>query len=389
MTIEEPMVHPYLRAWRDFDAARRPCILTGDEALTHAPTAFTIFGSCEEFEAGRAQDDDPRFHLGLLPQPFHGPIETARAYVLMLNPGFNPRDYHWDHRVLDFRSALLGQYRGGAPFLFLDERFRAHPGHRWWSSKVQLGKIAASLAEARGVSIVDATTLLGSQLAAVELFPYHSKKFDKGLVSGDFLRSVDLARRFVREFVLPRARDGQCALVVARGNWGWRIEEEPNVVVYGGVECRTGRIGPGTRGGDLILRMLSGLPLERARVSAPTALPSREAPQRPEPQLGATAVGPEMDFEDPRTTVTLLDELVDRFHMSDERFRQLHHARSYLNSVARHRAYCSTDAKRPSRFQAGGTNSRTARRLAFCLERLRAQTSWDDAIAAAVARLPP
>jgi len=36
--------------------------------------------------------------------------------------------------------------------------------------------------------------------------------------------------------------------------------------------------------------------------------------------------------------------LVERFTMNDERFRSLHHAKEYLNTVARHRAYCTTDS---------------------------------------------
>ena len=379
--------HRYVLAWRQFDATHSPYLLPGDEALTRSAGTYTSYESASQFEAARTDLKDARFHLGLLPQPFQGPIEDADAYILMLNPGFDPRDYAWDTGNAEFRAALINQYGGRAPFLFLDERFRAHPGHRWWWSQAQLGRIAAMLAAAKGLSLEDASRELAGRVAAIELMPYHSKSFDRGLLDGAALPSVQLARGFVQEHVLPRARAGRSALVVARGNWAWGLREEPNVVVYSGTEPVAARVGPGTRGGELLLRHL-GLS------SAPSSSgpPSRLAP--PGGTTGTPAAPPSSpaasstDFSDPATVVAILDELVARYRMDDRRFRKLHHAKAYDVTVAAHRAYCTTDPKRPASFRPGGTNAATTARLLACLEGLREGRGWEEAIAAAVAQVP-
>lgn len=93
----------------------------------------------------------------------------------------------------------------------------------------------------------------------------------------------------------------------------------------------------------------------------------------------------DIDFDDPRETVHLLDALVNDFQLNDERFRALHHARNYDASVHSMRQYCIGG---PARFQPGGTNSQTAKRLAICLDRLRRGETWEQAIAAALEAVP-
>jgi hypothetical protein len=99
----------------------------------------------------------------------------------------------------------------------------------------------------------------------------------------------------------------------------------------------------------------------------------------------APATPDDIDFEAPRTSAALVDELVAVFHMSNEQFRSLHHARNYANTFKAHRDYC---ANHSGRFRAGGTNEMTARRLFACLASLRAGRSWDDSISDAVSRFP-
>jgi hypothetical protein len=91
-----------------------------------------------------------------------------------------------------------------------------------------------------------------------------------------------------------------------------------------------------------------------------------------------------MDFEDPRVSVELLDELVS-LGLDNELFRKLHHARNYKNTIGAHRSWCS---KHPGRFEPDGTNARTARRFAAALEARRAGLPWPAAIATARARVP-
>jgi antitoxin MazE len=95
--------------------------------------------------------------------------------------------------------------------------------------------------------------------------------------------------------------------------------------------------------------------------------------------------GESPDFGDPAFTVQVLDALESQFHISNERFRRLHHARNYENTIKAHWAYA---ANRPSRFQAGGSNELTARRLHSCLQALEAGETWEAAIALATNQFP-
>lgn len=93
----------------------------------------------------------------------------------------------------------------------------------------------------------------------------------------------------------------------------------------------------------------------------------------------------EPDLQKPAATVPILDDLVAR-GMDNERFRKLHHAENYANTITAHRRFCA----RPGGgdFRPGGTNERTGRRLLACLQALRAGKSWDDALAEALKLVP-
>ena len=251
---------PLLDEWKAFEGKAPPFVLPGDEPLLNNAGRYVVHTSIEEYEqSGDAnRTEDSRFHLGLLPQPFHGLLETARVYVLMLNPGHDPRDYAWEFGPSAFRETLRRSYSGTTPMLFLDPTFREHPGYRWWVNGVQLRRIVESVGQYRGLSTVEAQRAVASEVASLELFPYHSRHFDRHELLGD-LRSVALARAFVRDHVRPRAMAGDCGVVVARGNWAWGLEESENVVVYSGVEPVSARLGPSSRGGALMLKML-GVP---------------------------------------------------------------------------------------------------------------------------------
>jgi len=71
--------------------------------------------------------------------------------------------------------------------------------------------------------------------------------------------------------------------------------------------------------------------------------------------------------------------------MTNDQFRRLHHARNYQNTVKAHRAYASD---RPSRFQSGGANEITARRLQACLSALESGANWETAITMATSAFP-
>jgi antitoxin component of MazEF toxin-antitoxin module len=107
--------------------------------------------------------------------------------------------------------------------------------------------------------------------------------------------------------------------------------------------------------------------------------PAEPSPARPAtaPLVAKETEAAALDYGDPSVSATIVDTLVDRFHMDNERFGKLHHARNYDNTFKRHLDYC---AAHTGRFQTGGTNERTARRLDECLRALQAGHPWEAAI---------
>ena len=117
------------------------------------------------------KSDDKRLHLGLIPVPFIGDMLSASVYVLMLNPGFGPGDY-FEYKVPSLRRALIANLRqerklGAMPFVFLDPRFAWHGGFGYWDRKLK--GVMEALAASKGMSLADARSTLGSNLAVVQL----------------------------------------------------------------------------------------------------------------------------------------------------------------------------------------------------------------------------
>jgi antitoxin component of MazEF toxin-antitoxin module len=108
------------------------------------------------------------------------------------------------------------------------------------------------------------------------------------------------------------------------------------------------------------------------------------------PDTGPLAVAPlyrdESRLSEPSATVEIIDELTNRYGMSNEQFRDLHHAQNYLNTIQAHRSYCARQGGGP--FRMGGTNFRTAKRLLCALEALRARKSWPVAVERALLEYP-
>jgi hypothetical protein len=203
---------------------------------------------------------DHRLHLGLLPQPFIGNLRRASIYVLLLNPGLGPHDYYSEYEVPAFREALLANlrqdFRGSSvPFLFLDPQFSWHGGFAWWNGK--LAGVIARLAGEWGVSHATARSRLAHELACIELVPYHSSNFRDAGKWIQRLKSVEIARAFVHEVVLPRVRRGEAVIIVARQVKNWKLPKHPRIVSYSNQDARAAHLSPESRGGKAILNHLA------------------------------------------------------------------------------------------------------------------------------------
>ncbi len=254
-----------LDAWANWELASAPFVLDGDREVLNSErsTRAVVTYRCWR-EASGAPDfcapGDTRLHLGLLPQPFFGDVRRATVYILLLNPGLGPDDYYGEYEVPKYRETLLAnlkqEFRDASPipFPFLNPQFAWHGGFNWWHGK--LAKVIDRLASARRISFSKARSYLGSVIASIELVPYHSPAFKDADGWVHKLPSVDLARRFVADFVLPRVQSGEAIVIATRKVAAWNLPKHPGVVTYSAAQARAAHLTPDSPGGRAILRHL-------------------------------------------------------------------------------------------------------------------------------------
>jgi len=69
-----------------------------------------------------------QFAVDLEPLPWNGPLRSARAYILFINPGLppdgvSPDDYEYEQRPV-FREALRFNLTGNSPYIYLHANLR-------------------------------------------------------------------------------------------------------------------------------------------------------------------------------------------------------------------------------------------------------------------------
>jgi hypothetical protein len=205
-----------------------------------------------------------QFHVGLLPQPYFGNLETAKIFVLTLNPGLSAAGYYSEYTIPVFRNALENSLRQESfdedfPFIFLNPDFAGYGGFEYWHKRLRT--TLEWLAEKVG-SYREALSQFSKRFAVLELIPYHSEKSDRHkrqILSN--LRSSSLAIDFVHQDLLPRAHRSEILLIAVRARTHWRLEEESeSVVLYRGAQSIGAYLGIGSPGGEAIIDFLTNHP---------------------------------------------------------------------------------------------------------------------------------
>ena len=173
---------------------------------------FVLSGDRESITAYNQQygsKQDVQLHPELLPEPFIG-HPSAPVYLLSLNPGFSDED-----RVLHRNAAFCRAVEGCLqheerdwPFYYLNPDFADSPGAKWWTGKTR------RLAEKVGMQA------LAQNLFCVELFPYHSRKYQripKRISPNGLVPSSEYSLRLVRQAIAEEKR-----IVVMRARKHWK-----------------------------------------------------------------------------------------------------------------------------------------------------------------------
>ena len=261
------MVSTLVESWRRVAFDTAPYVL---------PQDFVVFKEAEEARKSRGrkychpftsfrdyiasdafgQTEDTAFHLGLVPVPYMGDLESASIFVLMLNPGFESPNYFEEEASPEYRESMIRNLRQeptGFPFPWLDPQFAWTTGFRYWAGKFR--DLTGIIRERKKLDYPESLRYLANKLCVVQLVPYYSQGYNLPSALRQ-LRSKRLAVEYVREIVLERAARGEAMVVVARGSDEWRVRTGDNVFVYPGPQARGASLSMQSDGGEAIARWL-------------------------------------------------------------------------------------------------------------------------------------
>ena len=201
--------------------------------------------------------NDKRLHLGLAPVPYVGKLKRASVFLLSLNPGLNHSDYIQDN-LPQFREIYQNNLQqignDDFPFYYLNPLICSHPGYNYWSKKFR--DIIERIKITENISWLEAQKKISKNIALLELIPYHSKKFnlDKSIINK--MASVRDVKRYVKEKLIPKARNDEITLIVMRSSAIWEIQKEKNVIIYKS-EAHSGTLGKNSSGFKAIMKRLN------------------------------------------------------------------------------------------------------------------------------------
>lgn len=242
-----------ISAWRSLPLETPPYVLPSDLAVLGDSDRHSVtFGSWETYLEGCLEKaTDSRFHLGLLPQPWHGDLLEATVFILMLNPGLGPGDYFGEYRVPAFRAALISNIRQeanrGYPLISLNPEFSWHSGADYW--RTRLHWLARSIAREQGITNQAGVSLLARRVCCVQLVPYHSTVYGLSTRLLHLLESTRMVKAFVREHLISRP---ELLILVTRQTREWDLPDGKNVIKYEGTETRAAHLSPRSRGGQAL-----------------------------------------------------------------------------------------------------------------------------------------
>lgn len=193
------------------------------------------------------KDGDKRktaIHFELLPQPLIGDVENAKIIICSLNPGFSTDDYKADelHRY-DILEQLNPDNHNKTLFWLTekpDNKGNLSGGAKWWQGKLDQKDKNKSLVykiieeySKKGISKSeeDVFDLLSKNMAAIELFPYHSEKFNSKYAK---CNSTDKIKDYVWNTLVKNAEKKNQLICFTRSFalWGLDTEKMPPNVIY-------------------------------------------------------------------------------------------------------------------------------------------------------------
>jgi hypothetical protein len=237
------MKNKLLKEWGAYKPIKPPYILKGDKALLSF-SKHSLYTNYNTFIKNHHPADTKTIHLGLLPVPYAGNLAKAKIFILLLNPGFKPINYFTEYNHKPYCQALLNNLKqknldAKYPFLFLNPRFLWTGGGSYWSQK--FGKIIESIMAYKEVTYQEALSHISQRVAIIQYFPYHSSKYTLNNKKSGKLASPKLAQEYVREYLVPKARDEKLLILVTRHAKAWGIKGR-SIINFKGPDARAAHL---------------------------------------------------------------------------------------------------------------------------------------------------
>ncbi|KAF0111111.1 MAG: Uncharacterized protein FD147_1212 [Chloroflexi bacterium] len=241
--------------WRQVDLEKPPYIFPGDEQLIRGRKIDPDIKSYEEYVArlGEVKEFPNKLHVGLIPVPYVGNLETAKFFILTANPGLGTTNYKGEYDDSKYRKQLIINLRqenfDEYPFMSLNIEFAWLGGFIYWERK--FSSIINQLLENQ-ITYDNALRLISNKVACVELVPYHSTK-GCGISN---LESTKMFKEFVHQVLKPKAQKGEIDIVVIRKAVDWGLENDKHTIVFPANQARSSSLGIDNEGGKRILELL-------------------------------------------------------------------------------------------------------------------------------------
>ncbi|WP_420378694.1 hypothetical protein [Gilvibacter sp.] len=202
--------------------------------------------------------DEGVFHTDLFPIPYAGKLDTAKIFILLLNPGFTLSEYNSEESSSEFRKALrdnLAQKHldPDFPFMFLNPELLWHSGGQYWLSKLK--DLILFIKNSRQISYLEAISSVSKSVAILELIPYHSTKFTR-VGSLSKIASAQKMKSYVHSILIDRLNRNEICIICTRKSKFWELPEHENAIVYQGTECRSASLSMNSRAFSTMARFV-------------------------------------------------------------------------------------------------------------------------------------
>lgn len=228
--------------WKKLDFSSTPYIHPEDVCITSKH--YHSFIGLENYLSKDYWSNTGTFHPDLLPVPYLGNLQSAKIFILLLNPGFSISDYFAEQTSKDFvaeltRTLFQENMNPNFPFLFLNPAFMWHAGGQYW-----LNKLKIYIQEAKGsmnISHLEALAYVSQNVAILELVPYHSNNFKhKSLINK--LESSRQMKIFIDRFLMPKVISNKACVICTRQVKEWGLPNHNNIITYQNAEARAAHL---------------------------------------------------------------------------------------------------------------------------------------------------